>query len=226
MKVYSYCRTSALEALSAESEAELVLESELLAIQTYCLQRDWYLFESFQDNRIEWETKFKHRPNGVRLLNLVSAGDKIICSHLGRLVSSSVEARELVDFLRDRKVQLHIVELGGDITSKTFMLEFGIAAELFSKLDRRKSAERIRSVKHKQKSKGRYLGGSRPFGYMIHENGKLIENPIEQRLLKKILDLKRAGKSLRSISDEVSTPLTPVSFKTVQRLLQRHADRL
>ena len=31
---------------------------------------------------------------------------------------------------------------------------------------------------------------------MIHENGKLIENPIEQRLLKRILDLKRAGKSL------------------------------
>ena len=142
------------------------------------------------------------------------------------MVSSSVEARELVDVLRDRKVQLHILELGGEITNETFMLEFSIAAELFSKLDRRKSAERIKSVKYKQKSKGRYLGGSRPFGYMIHENGKLIENPIEQRLLKRILDLKRAGKSLRSISDEVSTPLAPVSFKTVQRLLQRHADRL
>ena len=226
MKVYSYCRTSALEALASEGETELVLESELLAIQTYCLERDWYLFERFQDHRIEWETKFKNRANGVRLLNLISDGDIIICSHLERLVSSSVEARELVDFLRDRKVQLHIVELGGDITSKTFMLEFSIAAELFSKLDRRKSAERIKSVKHKQRSKGRYLGGSRPFGYMIHENGKLIENPIEQRLLKRILDLKRAGKSLRSISDEVSTPLAPISFKTVQRLLQRHADRL
>ena len=226
MKVYSYCRTSALEALASEGDIELVLESELLAIQTYCLERDWYLVERFQDHRIEWETKFKNRANGVRLLNLVSDGDIIICSHLERLVSSSVEARELVDFLRDRKVQLHIVELGGDITSKTFMLEFGIAAELFSKLDRRKSAERIKSVKNKQRSKGRYLGGSRPFGYMIHENGKLIENPIEQRLLKRILDLKRAGKSLRSISDEVSTPLAPVSFKTVQRLLQRHANRL
>jgi len=226
MKVYSYCRTSALETLVADGETELALDAELLAIQTYCLQRDWYLFEKFQDRGVEWETKLKNRNNGARLLSLVSSGDIIICSHLERLVSSSVEARELVDFLRDRRVQLHIVELGGDITNKAFMLEFSIAAELFSKLDRRKSAERIKSVKYKQKSKGRYLGGSRPFGYMIHENGKLIENPIEQRLLKRILDLKRAGKSLRSISDVVSTPLAPVSFKTVQRLLQRHADRL
>ena len=226
MKVYSYCRTSALETMVADGEAELALDAELLAIQTYCLQRDWYLFEKFQDRGVEWETKLKNRNNGARLLSLVSSGDIIICSHLERLVSSSVEARELVDFLRDRRVQLHIVELGGDIANKAFMLEFSIAAELFSKLDRRKSAERIKSVKYKQKSKGRYLGGSRPFGYMIHENGKLIENPIEQRLLKRIFDLKRAGKSLRSISDEVSTPLAPVSFKTVQRLLQRHADRL
>ena len=226
MKVYSYCRTSALETMVADGETELALDAELLAIQTYCLQQDWYLFEKFQDRGVEWETKFKNRNNGARLLSLISSGDIIICSHLERLVSSSVEARELVDFLRDRRVQLHIVELGGDITNKAFMLEFSIAAELFSKLDRRKSAERIKSVKYKQKSKGRYLGGSRPFGYMIHENGKLIENPIEQRLLKRILDLKRAGKSLRSISDVVSTPLAPVSFKTVQRLLQRHADRL
>tara|TARA_Y100001934_G_scaffold98819_1_gene121644 strand:- start:867 stop:1547 length:681 start_codon:yes stop_codon:yes gene_type:complete len=226
MKVYSYCRTSALETMVADGETELVLDAELLAIQTYCLQRDWYLFEKFQDRGVEWETKLKNRNNGARLLSLVSSGDIIICSHLERLVSSSVEARELVDFLRGRGVQLHIVELGGDIANKAFMLEFSIAAELFSKLDRRKSAERIKSVKYKQKSKGRYLGGSRPFGYMIHENGKLIENPTEQRLLKRILDLKRAGKSLRSISDEVSTPLAPVSFKTVQRLLQRHADRL
>ena len=184
------------------------------------------MFERFQDLGIEWDINLKDRTNGARLLNLVSSGDIIICSHLERLVSSSVEARELVDVLRERNVQLHIVELGGDITIKAFLFVLFFAAELLSKFDRRKSAERIKSVKYKQKSKGRYLGGSRPFGYMIHENGKLIENPIEQRLLKRILDLKRAGKSLRSISDEVSTPLAPVSFKTVQRLLQRHADRL
>ena len=202
------------------------METELLAVQTYCLQRAWYLSETLQDNEIDWGVQFKDRENGAKLISLLSAGDKIICSHLERIVSSSLEAAELVEFFRSRNVELHIVDLGGDITSDDFFLGFVKAAELFSKLDKKKSTERIKSVKQRQRNKGRYLGGSRPFGYMVHENGKLIENPLEQRLLRRILELKRAGKSLRSISDAVSTPLAPVSFKTVQRLLQRHADRL
>nr|MCS5580280.1 resolvase [Gammaproteobacteria bacterium] len=87
-------------------------------------------------------------------------------------------------------------------------------------------AERIKSVKQRQRKKGRYLGGSRPFGYMIHENGRLIENPMEQRVLNRIIELKKQGKSLRIISQEVSTPIMPISFKTVQRLIQRHAGQL
>ena len=226
MNNYSYCRTSTLEYKHTEQEPELSLETELLAVQTYCLQRAWYLSETLQDTEIDWGVQFKDRENGAQLISLLSAGDKIICSHLERIVSSSLEAAELVEFFRSRNVELHIVDLGGDITSEDFFLEFAKAAELFSKLDKKKSTERIKSVKQRQRNKGRYLGGSRPFGYMVHENGKLIENPLEQRLLRRILELKRAGKSLRSISDAVSTPLAPVSFKTVQRLLQRHADRL
>ena len=227
MAVYSYYRTSKLEySTKIECEDELLLESELLAVQTYCLERDWYLSETLEDKDIDWSTLFKDRLNAARLIDHISVGDIVVCSKLERIASSSVEALELVDLFRAREVQLHIVELGGDITHMDFSLQFTKAAELFSTLDKRKSAERIKSVKQLQRNKGRYLGGSRPFGYMIHENGRLIENPLEQRLLKKILELKRAGKSLRSISDAVSTPLAPVSFKTVQRLLQRHADRL
>jgi hypothetical protein len=60
---------------------------------------------------------------------------------------------------------------------------------------------------------------------MIHDNGRLIENYKEQRVLREIMDLKKQGKSLRAISSEVSTPAMPISFKTVQRLLIRHADQ-
>jgi hypothetical protein len=41
--------------------------------------------------------------------------------------------------------------------------------------------------------------------------------------MEKIFELKRQGKSLRAISAAVSTPMTPISFKTVQRVLQRTA---
>ena len=159
-------------------------------------------------------------------MDMLQPGDVVLCSKLERIVSSSQEAVKLIRDFKEKSTQLYVIELGHDITSSESNVNFEMIAEMFSSLEKRKSAERIRGVKQRQRQQGRYLGGSRPFGYMIHENGRLIENPMEQRVLKRIMDLKKEGKSLRAISNEVSTPVMPISFKTVQRLLQRHADRL
>ena len=158
-------------------------------------------------------------------MSLLQPGDVVLCSKLERICSSSHEVVKLIQKLRDISVQLHIVELDGDITDPEFSVNFIKITELYSALEKRKSAERIKGVKQRQRKQGRYLGGSRPFGYMIHENGRLIENPMEQRVLRRIMELKKQGKSLRAISSEVSTPVMPISFKTVQRLLQRHAEQ-
>lgn len=182
--------------------------------------------ESLRDSNCSWTLEFSKRDCGRRLLNLLQAGDVLLCSRLERIFSSSHEALKLIMKLKDKQVQLHIVELGGDITDADFMVNFEKIATIFSRLEKRKSAERIKGVKQRQRKQGRYLGGSRPFGYMIHENGRLIENPMEQRVLRRIMELKKQGKSLRAISGEVSTPVMPISFKTVQRLLQRHAEQL
>ena len=226
MTIYSYCRTSELEATLKQDQLEAILEPELLSIQTYCLGERWFMTETLRDSDCSWGLEFKKRESGKRLTAMLQAGDVILCSKLERIVSSSQEALKLIRLLRDMQVQLHVVELGGDITNSGFNVNFEKIATLFSSLEKRKSAERIKGVKQRQRKQGRYLGGSRPFGYMIHENGRLIENPMEQRVLRKIMDLKKQGKSLRAISNEVSTPVMPISFKTVQRLLQRHADQI
>ncbi len=226
MTIYSYCRTSELEASLDSDQLDSILEPELLAIQTYCLNQRWYMSESLRDSDCSWSLEFAKRHNGSRLLNLLRPGDVLLCSKLERIFSSSHEAVKLIRKLKDKSVQLHVVELGGDITNVDFAVNFEKIASIFSNLEKRKSAERIKGVKQRQRKQGRYLGGSRPFGYMIHENGRLIENPMEQRVLRKIMDLKKQGKSLRAISSEVSTPVMPISFKTVQRLLQRHAEQL
>jgi hypothetical protein len=38
------------------------------------------------------------------------------------------------------------------------------------------------------------------------------------------MNLKKEGKSLRAISSAVSTPIMPISFKTVQRVLKRQQN--
>lgn len=226
MTIYSYCRTSELEASMDPDALEAILEPEMLSMQTYCLSQCWYLSESLRDENCNWGQEFHKRECGRQLLALLRPGDVVLASKLERIVSSSQEAVRLIRKLRDKQVQLHVVELGGDITDSALQVGFEKVVRLFSALEKRKSTERIKGVKQRQRKQGRYLGGSRPFGYMIHENGRLIENPMEQRVLRRIMDLKRQGKSLRAISSEVSTPVMPISFKTVQRLLQRHADQL
>ena len=222
MTIYSYCRTSELEASLEQDELDAILEPEMLAIQTYCLCQSWFMTETLKDSNCNWNHEFVHRDSGKRLMSLLAPGDVILCSKLERICSTSHEVIKLVQKLKEMFVQLHVVELGGDITDVELSVNFVKVTSLFSALEKRKSAERIKGVKQRQRKQGRYLGGSRPFGYMIHENGRLIENPMEQRMLRRIMELKQLGKSLRAISSEVSTPVMPISFKTVQRLLQRH----
>ncbi|MDG2139933.1 MAG: recombinase family protein [Gammaproteobacteria bacterium] len=225
MTIYSYYRTSELEAALEQGELETMVQTELLSIHTYCLRQNWLVSEGVADLGCGWGLSFAARKKGGELFRELKRGDKIVCSKLERIASSSADALELVKSLREKCVQLHVVELGGDVASEHFAINFNVAADVFSTLDKRKSAERIKKVKRRQRIQGRYLGGSRPFGYTIHDDGRLIENPMEQRVLKKIVDLKQQGKSLRAISGQVSTPALPISFKTVQRLLQRQLDR-
>ena len=226
MTIYSYCRTSELESSLEQDELDAILEPEMLAIQTYCLRQSWFMTETLKDSNCNWHHEFDRRESGKRLMNLLLPGDVLLCSKLERICSSSHEVIKLVQKLREKSVQLHIVELGGDITDAQISVNFANVTELFSALEKRKSAERIKGVKRRQRKKGRYLGGSRPFGYIVHENGRLIENAMEQKVLCRIMELKKEGKSLRAISGEVSTPIMPISFKTVQRLLQRHAQQI
>jgi len=207
-------------------ELDAILEPEMLAIQTYCLRQGWFMTETLKDSNCNWHHEFGPRESGKRLMNLLLPGDVLLCSKLDRICSSSHQVIKLVEKLQDKSVQLHIVELGGDIADAELSVNFAYITEVFSALEKRKSAERIKGVKQRQRKQGRYLGGSRPFGYMIHENGRLIENPMEQKVLFRIMELKKQGKSLRTISSEVSTAVMPISFKTVQRLLQRHGSQV
>ncbi|MEC9085775.1 MAG: recombinase family protein [Pseudomonadota bacterium] len=226
MTIYAYCRTSELEDSMDQDRLNGILEPELLGIQTYCLQKGWYMTQTITETNCRWNQEFVDRERGKLLLEAMNPGDVLLCSRLERIASSSQEVQMLVNLFSQRQIALHVVELGGDITDPELTVSASRAVAIFAALEKRKSAERIKGVKQRQKQQGRYLGGSRPFGYMIHDNGRLIENPMEQKVLKRIFELKREGKSLRSISNEVSTPVMPISFKTVQRLLMRHADLL
>jgi len=226
MSVYSYTRTSQIECLESTQELETILEKEDLRLQTYALGEGMKVNDRFVDQNQKWNVSFMKRPQAAILMNRLEAGDIILVCTLERIFSNCEDMMNILAEFRKRKVRLEVVELHGDVTDKTLTPRFTDILKIFHGLEKRRSTERIKTVKQSQRKKGRFLGGSRPFGYMIHSNGRLIENPMEQRVLKKILEMKKQGKSLRAISAEVSTPMMPVSFKTVQRLIKRHDSEL
>jgi DNA invertase Pin-like site-specific DNA recombinase len=225
MSVYSYARTSTVEE-QEEKDLDSLLEQENLRLQTYALAHGMHINNSFVDNNQKWSVEFGKRTKAKQLLETLEAGDVVLTCSIERIFSSCDDMQAGIKLFKEKKVRLFILELSGEITAADFNPSFNRLLDVFHSLEKRRSTERIKTVKQSQRNKGRFLGGSRPFGYMIHSNGRLIENPMEQRVLKKIIKMKKEGMSLRAISSEVSTPMVPISFKTVQRLLKKHESGL
>lgn len=221
MSVYSYTRTSTVEE-QEEKDLESLLEQENLRLQTYALGHGMHINNSFVDSNLKWSTEFSKRAKVKQMLEILEPGDVVLACSVERIFSSCDDMQTGLKLFKEKKVRLFILELSGEVTASEFNPSFNRLLDVFHSLEKRRSTERIKTVKQSQRNKGRFLGGSRPFGYMIHSNGRLIENPMEQRVLKKIIKMKKEGKSLRAISSEVSTPMVPISFKTVQRLLKKH----
>lgn len=222
MAVYSYARTSEVEAIESGTQLDELLEKESLRLHTYALRVGIRVNQNVVEQGLLWSVELSDRPAWQGLLGKLESGDIVITCTLERMFSSCEDMQSTLKLLRKKKVRLFVVDLEGELTNPQFTPSFDKVLRVFHSLERRRSTERIKTVKQKQRSKGRFLGGSRPFGYLIHTNGRLIENPMEQKVLKQILKMNSQGKSLRAISAEVSTPVMPISFKTVQRLLKRH----
>jgi putative DNA-invertase from lambdoid prophage Rac len=222
MAVYSYARTSEVEVAEHGNQLEEFLEKESLRLHTYALRVGIRVNENLVDEHLLWSVDLADRPAWLNLLSKLESGDIVITCTVERMFSTCEDMYTTVRQLRKRKVRLYVVDLEGDLTNPQFCPPFEKVLRVFHSLEKRRSTERIKTVKQRQRNKGRFLGGSRPFGYLIHSNGRLIENPMEQKVLRQIIRMNQQGKSLRAISAEVSTPMMPISFKTVQRLLKRH----
>ena len=53
-------------------------------------------------------------------------------------------------------------------------------------------------TKADQKKRGRFLGGTAPFGWQVGEDGALVEVPEQQAVIQQIVELRREGLSLDS----------------------------
>lgn len=219
MKVYGYCRVSTAE----QANAGLSLETQQQQIAGYSMMKGWAVAEFFVEAGVSGSVPLADRPEGQRLLAALQAGDVVITAKLDRAFRSAADALGTLEQLKDDKVALHMIDLGGDVTGN------GISKLVFTILsavaenERDRIRERMRDAKRHRASQRLYNGGKRPFGFDV-VGGRLVPNTNEQAALKQGLGMQANGDTLRNIAFVWMSEFGLGKFdaKTVQRILERH----
>jgi putative DNA-invertase from lambdoid prophage Rac len=223
MKVFGYCRVSTAE----QANSGLSLDTQQQQITGYAMMKGWVVAEFFVESGVSGSVPLADRPEGQRLLASLQPGDIIVTSKLDRAFRSASDALGTLEQLKDDKIGLHMIDLGGDVTGN------GISKLVFTILSavaenaRDQIRERVREAKRYRVTQSLYNGGKRPFGFDIVE-GKLVPNANEQAALERGRAMQANSESLRSIASVWASEfgVGELDAKTVQRILARQtADR-
>jgi putative DNA-invertase from lambdoid prophage Rac len=215
MAVYGYCRVST-DRQADEGES---LDVQRRKLEGYAMQHGWALDRVFVERGVSGSKPLDDRPEGQSLLAGVKDGDVIVTTKLDRMFRSALDALRVLDVLKARSISLHMIDLGGDVTTDGISkLVFTILSAV-AEAERDRIRERIRDVKRDQKGRGRYLGGKEPFGWRATDDGQLVEEAAEQEAIRGMVEMHAAGRTLREIAATMRERGFTVSHVTVRSLL-------
>jgi putative DNA-invertase from lambdoid prophage Rac len=223
MEVYGYCRVSTSE----QAVNGLSLDSQQQQITGYCMMKGWTVAAFFVEAGVSGSVPLADRPEGQRLLAALQPGDVLVTARLDRTFRSASDALGTLEQLKEDKVALHMIDLGGDVTGN------GISKLVFTILSavaenaRDAIRERVREAKRYRVTQKLFNGGKRPFGFDVEigedETKRLVPNSNEQAALARGRALRESGASYRDIAqawaDEYG--ILKVDAKSIQRMLAR-----
>lgn len=219
MSTYGYIRVST----SRQAEEGESLEVQRGKIEARAKEDGLTLDRVYVERAVTGARPLEARPEGRKLLHGLEAGDVVIACKLDRMFRSAGDALRVLQGLRDRKVSLVLLDMGGDVTGN------GVAALAFTVLnavaafERERVQERVRDTKADQRRRGRYLGGKVPFGFRVGDGGELEAVAGEQAAIATMVAAKARGAGLRGIAAEVRRAHgIKVSHEAVRRVLADH----
>src|SRR3984957_19169229 len=196
MAVYGYVRVStARQASEGES-----LEVQRRQIEGYALMHGLVLDDVVVEEGVSGSIPVAERPAAGPLFAKLTKGDVVIAPKLDRLFRSALDALKVVEELKARRVALHLLDLGGDISGNGLSKLFLTVAAAFAEAERDRIRERIGQVKADQKARARYLGGKVPFGFRRGDDGELVPHEAEQEAIREMVALRAEGRPLRAIA--------------------------
>ena len=196
MTVYAYTRVSTLtQAQDGDS-----LEAQVRQVLAYASSRALELTESdvFVERGVSGGQEFGSRPAGSKLLASLQSGDIVIFPKLDRGFRNTRDALNVLHTLKEKGVSVHSIDLGGDVTGNGVGAIIFTILSAFATFERERIASRISEVKQMRKAQGYFVGGRRAFGFNVVD-GKKVPNPAEQKLIKKMREMRSEGQSLLSV---------------------------
>ena len=221
-RAYGYARVSTT-AQADESESLAVQQRKL---EGWALQAGVPLTKVYVERGVSGSRSLEDRPQGHALRAVLKPGDTVVAAKLDRMFRNASDALRVLEDFKRHQIHLVLLDMGSDSCTGN-----GISALIFTVLaavaafERERIAERIAEGKQNLKRKGKFMGGTRPFGYMVRKDGELVEIPREQAALETMRRLRQQGQSLRTIAAAVQKRhQIRVSHMIVQRVLSDDAQ--
>jgi DNA invertase Pin-like site-specific DNA recombinase len=170
----------------------------------------WTLAGEYVDEGVSGAKALSDRPNGRRLLADIEAGkvDAVVVLKVDRLTRSLVHGSEVlanwsVEVAGEPTVAF--VSVGEDFNTVTptgrMMLNLLM---VFAEFERDRIAERTASGRLATAEAGRWPGGQLPLGYVLDDDGRIIEDTEYVSTVRRIFAARVAGHPLTDIADALN----------------------
>lgn len=159
-----------------------------------------------QEKAISGSLPLSERPAGGPMFKGLQEDDVLICYKLDRLFRNLYDSVVVSKQLRDKKVTLVIMDVGGNVTDDILGQVYFTLLSLFAELERKKTAERTKEGSENRAADGGFIGGPNPFGWKSVIDPKspkrkiLVEDEDQQYLLKIMVAMRRQHVSYENIS--------------------------
>ena len=214
-RCYGYCRVSTVQQAS-EGES---LDVQQRQVTGYAQMNGWTVERMFVERGVSGSKPLPEREQGGTLIRDLRPGDVVITPKLDRMFRSALDALDVLGAMKQAGISLHMIDLGGDVTGNgVSKLVFTILSAV-AEAERDRTRERVTEVKRDQRHRGRYLGGTVPFGYARGENGELVEVPEQQAAIRRMRMLRTIGLPLRAIAADVTASGVKISHQGVKKAL-------
>jgi len=180
-----------------QQENSVITQKEM--ISSYSKLKGIEMDDYFVDFGISGKNTIK-REKYLELMELVEDGkvDTIVTTSLSRWSRNTLDLLKSVEVLKKHKVSFEVIK--EQVSLNTPMGEFfvSILGSIYT-LERQLTSERTKDVIRNKKKSGKVYSRI-PYGF-DSKDGMLVENPLEQRLLRKVKRLRTKGDSYNSISN-------------------------